>query len=148
LDNFDLIGALRTYATSLGWRFIYGDNFFKNYEASKLSLTVGTLILGADPFIARPKFTKAGKIESITYQGLIMLGRKYEASTKANLDETMIQKYDRRLKELMGTLSTNLLTFACNNKLEITSAQFELSINSLDETVDFVIASVTILQEI
>lgn len=147
MTNYDLIGALRTFATSKSWLFIYGDNFTRNYEASKKTLTIGTLILGADPFIAVPKITQAGKVESITYRGLVMLGQKFEVSTKASLDETLIQKYDRRLLTLSGTLSENIIAFACANSLKITSLQFELSINSLDECIDFVVASVTFLQE-
>lgn len=154
MDQFDLIGALRTYATSKSWAFLFGENFMRDYEASKINYTPGQLILGADPFVAKPSITKAGKIDQITYQGLIMLGRKFESSggetptitTVSSLDETTIQKYDRRLKELMQTLSTNIISFACTNELEVKNLQFELRLNNLDENVDFIIASIELVQ--
>jgi len=146
MDQFDLIGALNSYATSKGWKFLYGDNFNRNYQASKNTYTAGMLILGADPFIAKPVYSEYGKITQIEYSGLVMLGRKLEATTSSKLDETYLQKYNNRLKELSGTLSTNLIAFACANSLTISSAQFELSINNLDANIDFVIASVTLIQ--
>jgi hypothetical protein len=155
MTQFDLIGALRTYATSKSWAFLSGENFFKNYEASKINYSPGQLILGVDPFIARPNFTKGGKVDQVSYSGLIMLGRKFESdlaplnpqvTTISNLDETFIQKYDRRIFELIGTLATNLGTFACANELDLTNCQFELGLNRLDENIDFVIASITFIQ--
>jgi hypothetical protein len=59
----------------------------------------------------------------------------------------MIQKYDNRLLSLMGTLATHLTTFACAQSLRIMRSEFELSINALDENIDFVVCSVTFLQE-
>lgn len=154
MNNFDLIGALRTFSSAKGWAFLSGDNFFQNYEASKNDYTPGQLILGVDPPLATPKITQAGKIESITYQGLLMLGRKFESdletpasvTTISNLDETFIQKYDRRLYELMNTLSTNLIAFSCSHELDILASQFELKLNTLDENVDFVVCSITLKQ--
>ena len=146
MDYYDIIGELRTYADNLGWHFLYGDSFMRNYEITKKDIIVNDLILGTDPFIATPTFTNAGKVLTISYTGLIMLGRKFELNTTSSLDETTIQKYDRRLFELTNLLSTNLISFACANDLTINNVQFELGLNQLDENLDFVIGSVTLLQ--
>jgi hypothetical protein len=147
MNNYDLVGALRTYATTKGWAFLYGSSFMKDYEASKNYYYAGQLILGADSFIVKPNITPGFKVDTISYQGLIMLGRKFESTTTTStLDETDIQKYDRRLLELMGTLSTNLLSFACTNELTIQGLQYEAQLNNLDENIDFIIASLTFVQ--
>jgi hypothetical protein len=144
LELYDLIGQLKSYADTQGWCFLYGDNFHQNYEATRQDIRKGDLILGADPFLATPSITQSGKVESIIYTGLIMLGRKYEDTSISSLDETYYQKYVNRLKELMQLLSTHLISFSCDNELTIESSQFELSINRLDENVDFVICSITL----
>jgi hypothetical protein len=152
MDQFDLVGALRTFAESNSWVFLYGDGFMRNYKATKSTIKDGQLILGADPFIARPTYTQAGKIESITYSGLVMLGTKFDLDdddkvvSKSSLDETLEQKYDRRLLVLMNMLSINLASFACDHELTISSTQFELEINKLDENIDFVVCSITLVQ--
>ena len=144
MDSFDLVGELKTYAEENNMAFLYGDEFHRNYELTKNDILVDQLILGSDPFLAEPSITQSGKLESIIYRGLIMLGRKYEQSTKSSLDETYLQKYTNRLKELMQLLSTHLIAFCCDNELTIESSQFELIINSLDENVDFVVCSITL----
>lgn len=147
MQNFDLIGSLRSLANTNNWVFLYGDNFVRNYEATRNSIAVNQLILSCDPFIVDPVYSIAGKISSITYTGLIMLGRKFEVSTMAKLDETFIQKYDRRLFELMTTLSATLAGFSCDNGLTLQRVRMELALNQLDENIDFIVASVTLLQE-
>lgn len=145
MEKYGLITQLKAYADSIQIAWIYGDNFHRNIEATKQYINQGSLILGADPFIAVPKFTSYGKLESITYNGLLMLGIK--DIPKDTLDETYQQKYDNRLKDLMQLLSTHLISFSCDNSLTILSSQFELSINTYDENFDFVICSVSLLDE-
>jgi len=123
MDAFDLPGQLRTLSNTNGWVFLYGDDFFKEYEATQKVYSSGQLILGADPFVTRPTYTNHGQLSSITYTGLILLGRKREVQTRASLDETNIQKYDRRLLDLTNTLSQNLISFACDNELTLSSVQ-------------------------
>ena len=146
MDNFDLIGALSDYATANSWAFLYGDEAYKNFAASKNDYITNQLILGANPFTATPVITNAGKISQISYNGLLMLGRKFEVSTAATLDETYIQKYNRRLLELSQLLATNIAAFACAEELEVSSSIFELRINSYDSNIDFVVGNITFLQ--
>lgn len=148
MTAYDLVGALKTYADSLGWAFIFGDNFRKNYEASRKSYAVNQLILAVDPVVATPSITYANKIPEITYTGLILLGRKFEATTEACLDETYKQKYDRRLLYLSQALSANMLLFACSQELTVSRLQFDLRINNLDANIDWVAATFTIVQEL
>ena len=48
MTNFDIIGALRTYATANDWVFLAGVNAYQNYSASQQEYKNGQLILGAN----------------------------------------------------------------------------------------------------
>ena len=144
MDNFDIVGVLRTYATAQGWLFFYGSNAYQNFEADA-AIYQEQLVLTAD-FTARPTYTN-GRVMTIQYNGVVMLGRKSEIEgTLSSLDETMIQKYDRRLLELMQLLSNALGSIACSNELEISSANFRLDINKFDTNIDFIAGEVTLIQ--
>lgn len=136
MDPFDIIGALRTYATAQGYKFVYGvDNFYKSIE-SVGQLTPGQLILVTD-FRATPTY-RNGRITEIEYFCLIMLGRKFDADgLTASLDETSEQKYDRRLKDLMQALAATIGAVACNNELEVTAGDMRVDINQFAENIDF-----------
>lgn len=167
MQVYDIIGALRTLATTNGWAFLSGSSSMQNYEASQNEYINGQLVLIAE-FNARPIMTRAGKLDSIRYNGVVGLGIKFDDDgtdnieddpetpenetktfndgTPSSLDETFIQKYDRRLLTLMQTLSTNLLSFACANELTIVDADFRLELNKFDTNIDFVIGTITFEQ--
>lgn len=146
MDQFDLIGELSTYAAANGMQFISGANFYQNYEASQQEFGADQLILAAR-FDAAPKFSPGYKIESITYTGALMLGRKFELTdTHSNLDETFRQKYNARLLDLMTGLSGIISAFACANELEVTQCNYNMLLNQLDENIDFVEAVITFVQ--
>jgi len=146
MDNFNLIGGLRDFAISKNWHFLCGDNFYENFEASQAEFENGQLVFVAE-FSANPIFGNGNNISSISYAGTIMLGRKFdEDSTPASLDETFIQKYDRRLLSLMQLLAVNIAQFACANELEISNPSFVLAINKFDTNIDFVVGQITLIQ--
>jgi hypothetical protein len=167
MNKFDLIGALSNYASSKGWVFLSGHQSIQNYEASTKEYVNGQLVLTAD-FNAAPLFTQGGKISQIVYNGVLALGIKldddgtpaveddeetpedetavYSDGTPANLDETFIQKYNKRLLILMNTLATNIAAFACANELDVTGADFRLETNKFDSNIDFVVGTITFVQ--
>lgn len=146
MDKFDLIGELATYAAANGMQFISGANFYQNYEATQKEFGADQLILAAR-FDASPKFSPGYKIESITYTGALMLGRKFElTTTHSNLDETFYQKYNARLLDLMTGLSGIIAAFACAHELEVTQCNYNMLLNQLDENIDFVEAVITFVQ--
>jgi hypothetical protein len=171
MTNFNIIGALRTFATSRGWRFGAGNNFYQNADLGTVS--EDQLVLLCD-FTSKPTFTKVGaNIQNIIYDGVILLGRKFESevdavpgveddpeteedetvqeieyqpATESSLDETYLQKYDRRLLDLIQLLALNISLFVCSNDLQIVSISIQNQINKFDENLDFVAATVTIQQ--
>jgi hypothetical protein len=145
MDNYDLIGALKAYADSQGWVFLSGTSAYQNYEASQNEYEDEQLVLAAD-FDARPDIA-IGSVEQISYQGVLMLGRKFDAdSTPASLDETYYQKYLARLKELMGLLSGVIITFSCANELDVLDVIMRMDIDTFDTNIDFVAATITFVQ--
>lgn len=139
MTQFDIIGALEAYAAANSWLFAYGvDNYYKSAETIR-EYTPGKLILIAD-FRATPVI-KNGRILNISYTCLLMLGRKFDTDgLTASLDETSIQKYDRRLKELMTLLASAIATVACDNELEVTPGEMVVNINQFAENIDFAAA--------
>ena len=136
MEQFDIIGALETYALSKGWLFEYGvDNFYKSAQSVQ-EYPLGKLILFTD-FRATPTYSN-GRITEISYTCLLMLGRKFDANgLSATLDETSKQKYDRRLKDLMQLLANGIAEVACDNELEVTSGDMIVEINMFAENLDF-----------
>lgn len=69
-----------------------------------------------------------------------MLGRKFEDTTYASLDETALQKYDNRILELYSLLVTHITTFKCLHELDLVIGQIDPLFNEFDANVDFVAA--------
>ena len=136
MDRFDIVSALRTFATSKGWHFIYGSD---EYASADWHEYLNDEIVMVCDIVPLPKFsTQGGAVQDVTYSGLVMLGRKFEATTSASLDETMLQKHDRRLKDLWALLSNNIGVMACNNRLTIEVNNPANLINFYSQNIDFV----------
>ena len=143
--KFGLIGAISDYATAESMVFLFGDNFMQNFEATT-AITDGQYILACD-FNAAPRYGSGGGIGSVEYNGVLMLGIKFDsAGTYSNLDETLIQKYNTRLEDLSTKLSEAIVDIACANELDILNCTFKLDVNKFDENIDFVAATITYLQ--
>lgn len=136
MTQFDIIGALRSYCTANGIHFIWQYNEFCANMPADNDYAVGDLVMVVD-LLANPD-VRNGKVADITYSGLVMLGRKFDApGTVASLDETALQKYDRRLCALQTDLITHITTFACDNDLQLTVGQIEFILNDYDAIIDF-----------
>lgn len=145
MDNFDIIGQLDAAATAMGWEFIYGNNFYINYEARKKKYNAGDMVLTAD-FTSKPTYVN-GRITQINYTGVVMLGQKAGIdNTKASLDETMQQKYNSRLLNLLQTLANFIGNFSCNNELDVSVSNFRIDINRFDTVIDFVVMELSFTQ--
>jgi hypothetical protein len=98
----------------------------------------GELTLIVD-FKADPQY-RGANYGNITYTCLVMLGRKSDLNgLQATLDETDLQKYDRRLKELCQLLAACISDFSCDNELTVTSAPISIEINVFDQNIDFAV---------
>ena len=151
MKPYDIIGALRTYATheDQDWIFLSGPNWMQDYEATQAEYAAGQLVLGADFQEAIPT-RRNGVVSEIKYPGILVLGRKFDsalAGTHVNLDETFIQKYDSRLLDLTTAMSNFIKEFVCENGLDTENENMSLRLNSLDETIDFAVNRITFVGE-
>jgi hypothetical protein len=143
MEQFDIIGALETYAISKNWDFVFTLNSFYSSAQTIKEYTPGKIIMIADSRDL-PKITN-GRVTEIEYTCLVMLGRKFDDNGQAaSLDETSGQKYDRRLKELKQLLATALGQVACDNELEVIPSEIIFDVNQLAENIDFAMTANTV----
>lgn len=142
VNQFDIVGALRDFATSKGWKFLYGYDEYIN--ASNDIYSSGQLVLACEMFVNPILSIHGGGVESVDFNGTIMLGRKFETTTTASLDETMIQKHDRRLAELWDYLTNGMSDLACSNQWEVSLTNGTPLINFTMHNIDFVKYNISI----
>ncbi len=144
METFDILGSLASAAYANGWKFAAGDNFYQNMELLDAELLPAELTLTCTSFNITPSIVN-GRIMGARYESVILLGRKTDATgEEASLDETYIQKHNRRLKELMTLLAAFIADFACDNELDIVSFLLNTEINKFDTNIDFVGGRITL----
>ena len=141
----DLVNLLKTEALANDWHFIYGRPADLNFSACRnedgtfREYVDGQLVMGVYLNTIASNFSKANAISKEIYNGALILGRKFDDDgTAASLDETDLQKYDRRFYDLMELLKTFLIGFACDNGLSIDFFVVSLLPNQYDTDIDFV----------
>ena len=65
------------------------------------------------------------------------------SGTYAQLDETELQKHDRRLQAMRSNMETLIKTIFCNEDLVLTAAVILREINQFDENIDIIAAEIT-----
>jgi len=144
MEYFGLIDKLRDYCTEHNWIFIYGNEAFANYSIDQNKIYPEQRVLVAD-FTCLPTI-EGSKIQSMTYNGVMMLGQKKEYITDSNLNESPIQKYDTRLKELSQLLTMAIGQISCENEMEVSNLNLKYDLNKFDMNVDFVACSLNFIQ--
>jgi len=150
MDRYDIIGALRDYATNetdaRGWYFFAGEKWIINYHTNTVEFSNGQLVL-ACMFTCLPTMVN-GVVQSVSYDGIIFMGRKFDQDgVQCSLQETFIQKYDARLKDLLEMLIITISDFACVNKLSVQFKDIPYELDSFDTDIDMVAANVTFTEQ-
>ena len=147
MENFALIDTLRQYCTDNNIIFVYGNEDYSNavlqWEVDTGNpLTDGQLVLFAG-FEYIPILINS-VIDSIQYSGFLSLGRHCETTTSSSLDETPIQKYDRRIKDLLQRYVQIISEFSCANGLEVLGGiTISEKLNVYDQNMDTVGSTIT-----
>ena len=144
MNNFELVETIRAYCTANGIIFKYGPREVMNVLLGNEAYEAGQLVLLCS-FDDTPTIVN-GVVQAIDYVGFLSLGRKCETTTSADLDETRIQKYDRRLSTLKQLLMSTITTIMCENELEVLGVTFEERVNETDENLDFIHTPITFIQ--
>lgn len=145
MEAFGLIDKLYEYSLANDWVFLNGDNFYANIDADT-EMKADQLVLWVE-INASPAYGIGNRLNQINYTGLIALGyHKDLDETESSLDESFNQKYNRRLKDLLQTLSDAVSNVSCANNLQIISANMVYDINKFDTNIDFVAGTFNIEQ--
>lgn len=146
MDKFDIVKTLEDAATVQGWNFIFSiDSYTRNIQTTKgHELGVNTLIVDVKYGIEYA----GSNVGTVTYQCLMMLGRKYDADGwGSSHEEYDSEKYNRRLKDLVASLADFIGVFACSNELEVDAGQFQFSKNMFNDNLDFVVGNNVIFKQ-
>lgn len=144
MDKFGLIDAIRSYCIANSYIFIYGNEAYANALSDSQSYAPNQLIIVAD-FTCIPTLENS-TVTELRYNGVLMVGQKCENTTSSNLDETPIQKYDRRLKSLSALMMEIIGDLTCANELEATGINIKYDLNKFDLNADFIAATLTFIQ--
>lgn len=141
----DLVSKFKTAAQSLDYIWIYGARAFINYDIHSSEITIGTIILAVFPMRDTAiQIPHGNRINRFSTSTTIWIGRKFEATTLSELDETYEQKHDRRLFELKELLVEYIETGLCGSDIELKSFIMSEQINQTDENIDFIAADIVI----
>jgi len=142
----DIIKIFSDAADAADYRFAYGRKDILSYESGNMDLSSGESVLMVFPFIENAQVNN-GIIHKWSVSTQLWLGRKFETNvssgTYSQLDETELQKYDRRLYALRSAMETMIKSIFCTEDLELTAARVFREINQFDENLDFVTAEIT-----
>jgi len=148
----DVVQKFEDAAVTAEYEFAYGRKDSQNWEATRsVNLNTGETALLVFPFIETAEIDNS-IIHKWSVSTQLWLGKKFDTDvsegTYAQLDETELQKYDRRLQTLRSNMETLLKTIFCNDdELELTSARVFREINQFDENMDFVTCEITFLYD-
>lgn len=151
MEKFDAIGELQLLAAAYGWICVTGSSDYANAE---LTLKVLDTKLEEDQRVlwidetTNPTRGIAGVLESIPYTLSINLLSKLDlgGATISNLDETITQKRDRRIKDIYQELDTVINQFICANQLLSNGESLRPVYNIFDTNLDGVSGIYNIVQ--
>jgi hypothetical protein len=149
----NIIDIIEDYCTNTtgftshsGITYIMGTESYVNAVADGIQYEDGQLIMLAN-FNAIPVISD-GRVTKTSYPGLLGIGRKRESDESvSSLDETYKQKYDRRLRELSNLIVEIISEIACSYELDVQNINIKFEINNFDLNADFVMATLTFIQE-
>lgn len=145
MDRLDFISYLRSWCATNKIYFAAGEQDYINATTDQNVFGNWDLIMCADLTLT-PNFSETG-VESVTYNGYISLGRKREEATYSSIDETFLQKYDNRLKDLVAMLVNFFGELQCQEEATLNNCTMDYLLNRTDVNIDFVSASVSITFE-
>ena len=145
INKYDIPGLFRDYATEKEWKYYYGSDEYMSAMSASDTFDVDELILSCSDWRVTPRASaQYGSYDDVTHTVTLMIGRKFEETTMASLDETMIQKHDRRMGELCELLVNMVDDISCTNNLSISFSAGVPLPNMWANNIDFFMFPITI----
>ena len=148
----DIVQIFEDAATAAEYEFAYGRKDIQNWQLSEaVTLNAGKTVLLVDPFVETAEIDNS-IIFKWSVRTTIALGKKFDTeiveeetvtTTYSELDETELQKHDRRLQAMRSNMETLIKTIFCNEDLVLTAAVILREINQFDENIDIIAAEIT-----
>ena len=148
----DIVQIFEDAAEAAGYEFAYGRKDIQNWQLSEaVNLNAGETVLLVDPFVETAEIDNSIKFKW-SVRTTIALGKKFETevveeetitTTYSELDETELQKHDRRLQAMRSNMETLIKTIFCKEDLVLTAAVILREINQFDENIDIIAAEIT-----
>ena len=148
----DIVQIFEDAAEAAGYEFAYGRKDIQNWQLTEaVNLNSGETVLLVDPFVETAEIDNS-IIFKWSVRTTIALGKKFETevveeetitTTYSELDETELQKHDRRLQAMRENMETLIKTIFCNEDLVLTAAVILREINQFDENIDIIAAEIT-----
>ena len=148
----DIVQIFEDAATAAEYEFAYGRKDIQNWQLSEaVALESGETVLLVDPFVETAEIDNS-IIFKWSVRTTIALGKKFETevveeetitTTYSELDETELQKHDRRLQAMRSNMETLIKTIFCKEDLVLTAAVILREINQFDENIDIIAAEIT-----
>ena len=143
----DLVQLFEDYSTVLGYEFTYGRMGDTEWQMTDtVDLDDGESVIVLFPLIEDGEIANSFP-QSWNVSTQIWLGKKFdtdnESGTSAELDETDLQKWDRRLFGLRSAIETYIKTVFCaETGLELTRLRIATFMNKFDENIDGISAEI------
>lgn len=140
----NIVSDLRTFATLNSLHFIYGTDEYKSADRKKYKANEKVLAIDYEAGISYDRDSLS--VADITHTVTMMFGQKSESTTRANLDETMLQKHDARLATLQTYGLDSIKKFACAYDLYLVDVRITIAPNMFSDNIDFVIFIVNFVE--
>lgn len=135
----DIIGKLEIFAAANDLHFIYGTTHYASADRNGYANGERVLVCEFSSTLTFNPNSHNNAIMREQHNVLLMFGQKFDNDGRAaSLDETMLQKYNRRLKLLYTDSVALVKSFACQNELYIRDLRIELVPNMFSDNIDFV----------
>jgi len=143
----DIVDTFKSYATILDYEFTYGRMSDSEWQITDaVNLNDGGSVIILFPIIEDAVISNSFP-QSWNVSTQVWLGRKFDIDnsegTSAELDETDLQKWDRRLFGLRSAIESYIKSIFCaETGLELTRFRIATFMNKFDENIDGVSAEI------
>lgn len=139
----DVSEIIKEIVEALGYDFTEGSSEYVNATLNTFDLQNKSLVY-VTPIVEQGNYSSGVQSEA-SINAVIGLAVKNDGIYQANLDESYIEKRERRLKNMKINLKTLLKKIGCNEKLQFTSHRIFTEINQFSENVDILMAEVNFI---
>lgn len=149
--GYDFVAKMQAHATATGWHSVLKFDKYEENARLDIDYNDGAPVLTFDVLFVPS--VKNGKVYRNVVRCLAALGQKVDITTDdegeavgytvADIEESHLEKYDRRLGSLTRELIDGMAAFACAEGAGIEFGSVAVEVNAFDANIDFVVSEIT-----